>query len=621
MYLSHYLLTAKPFQINTDPRFLWLGNDHQEALANFKYGLSEGNGFVVLVGAVGTGKTTLVNALLEMLDERVIVATINQPGFDVLEFLTYTVHCYDPGAAVATRADCLNFFRVFLQKAHGEGRRVLLIIDEAHRLSNDVLEEIRLLSNLEQDGAKLINIFFVGQTELLHKLRSSACRALRQRVTLFYHLRPLSAQETQTYILHRLRVAGCSRRLFSSHAIAAIYGYTRGCPRLINKLCDRALLTGYVQDLSQVNARVIRECAREMRRIDPVPGPLAKLFGIFFSDWRWTWAEEWRQRPWAERLRRWPAAARDALIKRFGGDRTGAGQRFNLAATPSLLGAWIRGVGAHILGQKRAWTVVVAVAVIAWLVIDGWNTLRSNELELEKAARVSGPAGTQASQPQVQASRPMTTQTATPPKAAGPPGAGAPVTTAPPSVPALAANLMDRHDYQGAISLLESNGPGAGEASLYARALVGRADQMVESSPLEARKLLLKAAAVDPSNAAAHLQLGHLYTRSQEYPQAVEHYQAAIRLAPDSAEALYNLGFIYAADDAPAKAEQMFKRVVALKPEFLDKALFNLAVVQQKLGKRKESVASLEAALAVRPDNERAQAYLKALKSGARGTQ
>ncbi|MBI5552200.1 MAG: AAA family ATPase [Desulfobacterales bacterium] len=619
MYLPYYLLTAKPFQISADPRFLWLGNDHQEALANFKYGLSEGNGFVVLVGAVGTGKTTLVNALLEMLDQRVIVANINQPGFDVAEFLAYIVHCYDPQAAVSSKTDCLNFFKNFLEKAHADGKRVLLVIDEAHRLSEEVLEEIRLISNLEQDGSKLINIFFVGQTELLHKLRTPACRALRQRVTLFYHLRPLTAEETEKYILHRLRVVGCSRRLFSDHAMFAIHGYSRGYPRLINKLCDRALLTGYVQDRTQISAVMVRECAREMRRIDPMPGPLARLSGILFVDWRWTWAEEWRQWPLVEKCRRWPAAALNALTKRRDRSQPGASdQAFSLAAAPSQIGAWIRGVGAHILGQKRLLVCVVAIAIIVWLVADGLKTLRSNELDLEKAARIAGPAETQPEKTSALASLQSPPEPKLPDKAAQRSAAPAPQPESPHS---LALGMMARGDYQGAISLLGAKGPEAEDKPVYAQALMGRANQLMESSPLEARGLLEKAAVADPENTEAHLHLGHLYTRSKEYTRAIEHYQAAIRLSPQSVEALYNLGFIHAANGAPAKAEEMFNRVVALKPEFLDKALFNLAVVQQKLGKRKESVASLEAAVAIRPENEKAQAYLKALKTGTRGTQ
>src|SRR5690606_15826953 len=155
----------KPFQISTDTRFLWLSENHKEALATLKYGLLQQNGFVVLTGAVGTGKTTLVNALLEMLDESVQVATINHPTLDTLDFLRLIAKTYDPQVTADNKADLLLFFKAFLQTAHARGQTVLLVVDEAHRLSTTLLEEIRLLSNMELNGQRLLNIFFVGQSE------------------------------------------------------------------------------------------------------------------------------------------------------------------------------------------------------------------------------------------------------------------------------------------------------------------------------------------------------------------------------------------------------------------------------------------------------------------------
>jgi tetratricopeptide (TPR) repeat protein len=266
------------------------------------------------------------------------------------------------------------------------------------------------------------------------------------------------------------------------------------------------------------------------------------------------------------------------------------------------------------MGQKRVLVVALGLTIIAWLILDGLWTLRSNELTMEKAARVIGPEGTMPEKPSLPASLPAQ---AAPSEQTAPRTAAAPQA----SVRTQALEMIARGDYPGAISLLEAEGPSAGNASLYAQALLGRAEEVMASEPEVARGLLEKATAADPKNVQAHVQLGHLQTRSKAYPQAIDQYQAALRLAPESVEALYNLGFIYAADGSPAKAEEMFRRVVALKPDFLDKALFNLAVVQQKLGKRRESMASLEAAVAIRPDNEKAQAYLKALKAGPRETQ
>jgi type II secretory pathway predicted ATPase ExeA/tetratricopeptide (TPR) repeat protein len=625
MYLPYYLLTARPFQISADPRFLWLGDDHQEALANLEYGLSQGNGFVVLVGAVGTGKTTLVNALLEKLDDGVVMANINQPGFDVVEFLSFVARAYDPGAVVASKSECLNFFKNFLQKAWSDGRRVLLVIDEAHRLSLEVLEEIRLLSNLEQDGKKLINIFFVGQTELLHKLRASECRALRQRVTLFYHLRPLTAAETEKYILHRLRVAGCARRLFSDHAMLAIHGYTRGYPRRINKLCDRALLTGYLKDRTQITAAIVRECAREMRRIDPLPGALGRLPALFFSDWRWTWAEEWRQWPWMERCRRGARALGPGLpqaLRQMGS--TIAAQVPGWAAVPERLAQGARRASLLFAAQKRALVWVFVLVVLTAGLVSGWTLMHAVELNMETAARTNGGATAEPEKPYAMANFPSKAQAPPAVDSAaahpGPPPSVAEKAGLPPqqSTWIKALTRLNQGNYQEAVALMDAERPSAEQMPVYAQALVGRAGQLMESAPEEARGLLEKAAAADPNNADAPLQLGHLHLRAKQNPKAITYYETAIKLRPTSAEALYNLGFLQAAAGNLSAAEEMFTRVVALKPDYLDKALFNLAVVQQKLGKPRESITALEAAVTLRPENEKAQAYLKRLKAGSR---
>ncbi len=172
MYRSFYQLAHNTFQISTDPGFLWLGENHKEALANLTYGLREGNGFVVLTGDVGTGKTTLVNALLASLDSDVLVANITHPKLDATGFLRMVVRTFDPSVTINGKADRLLFFMDFLRRKYAEGRRVLLVIDEAHRLSVDLLEEVRLWSNMEHSGQRLINVFFVGQSELQQLLAS-----------------------------------------------------------------------------------------------------------------------------------------------------------------------------------------------------------------------------------------------------------------------------------------------------------------------------------------------------------------------------------------------------------------------------------------------------------------
>ncbi|MBI5895377.1 MAG: AAA family ATPase [Desulfobacterales bacterium] len=631
MYLSYYRLSAKPFQISADPRFLWLGDDHKEALANFRYGLAEGNGYVVLVGAVGTGKTTLVNALLAALDERVIVASMNHPTLAVDEFLAFIARSFDPTAVIAGKADCLLFFKDFLQRSHAQAKSVLLVIDEAHRLSTEMLEEIRLLSNIEQDGRKLINIFFVGQTELLHKLRSPACRALRQRITLFYHLRPLAEADTANYVVHRLKVAGTEERLFTPQALQAIHALSRGYPRVINKLCDRTLLTGYIKEKKTIGAAIIHECAREIGRVDPTTASIAKLPAVVFAGRRGPRPVPRGLPATVEEKEEAPSLAQERAASSH---RIATLRSAVHAATSALPGT----LGVVIAKNRKSARAIAATAVAALLLVGGMALVRSrpdtaettqaqdpNAAVPEEAytlANYSLPAPSRSAEP---AAVPLLGPVAVAPTALAEPDTGkaAPSAVTAPSTPQKAAALLDQQDYKAAVALLEAGGGPttahrAETGKLYARALVGRAAELMKTSPDEAQALLRKAVAADPDNGNAHLQLGNMYTRAKDYDQAIDHYQKAAQLDPRSAEAPFNLGYIYASTGKYTSAEEMLVRAVALKPAYLDKALFNLAVVRQKIGKHRESLAALEAAVAIRPDNQKAQAYLNALKADGR---
>lgn len=264
MYLSHYNLVEKPFEITADPRFLWLGEKHQEALATLKYGVLDNRGFLLLTGDVGTGKTTLINALLRDLDKDILVATVVDPSLEKLEFLNFLANAFNIEEKFPTKVDFLIHFTKFLRNAYLDSQKVLLIIDEAQRLSKEVLEEIRLLSNIEESHTKLLSIFFVGQNEFNDTLMEKEVRALRQRITIRYHIEPLTVNETREYIRYRLKVAGSGREIFDRQAIGKIYACSRGYPRLINVICDNALLTGYVRDVKTINRSIIKECAREL---------------------------------------------------------------------------------------------------------------------------------------------------------------------------------------------------------------------------------------------------------------------------------------------------------------------------------------------------------------------
>ena len=285
MYLSHFGLKEKPFQISPDPRFLWLGETHKEALARLKFGIHDNRGFLLLVGDVGTGKTTLINGLLESLDENVLVATIPDPGLEILDFYNFLVRAFRIDKQFTSKGDFLVHFIHFLHKANTENKRVLIIIDEAQRLDHEMLEEIRQLSNIETKSAKLLNIFLVGQIELNEALLETRNRALLQRITTRYSIGPLPGKEVDEYIKFRLKVAGCEKNLFSAGAIRQVISFSSCYPRLINVICDHALLTGFVRGKKKIDSRIVKECADDLSisTEKPVPAPETGIFQAIFN--------------------------------------------------------------------------------------------------------------------------------------------------------------------------------------------------------------------------------------------------------------------------------------------------------------------------------------------------
>jgi general secretion pathway protein A len=265
MYSSFFGLNEKPFSITPDPRYLYLSRRHAEALAHLLYGITESGGFIQLTGEVGTGKTTVVRSLLEQLPENADVALVLNPRLSPEEFLL-TI-CDELHVEVPERAspksivDALN--RRLLQ-AHAGGRRVVLIVDEAQNLSADVLEQIRLLTNLETAKQKLLQIILIGQPELRDVLARSDLRQLAQRITGRYHLEPLEPEELQAYVRHRLEVAGSRAPIFTPGAVRALHRRSGGIPRLVNVIADRALLGAWAKEESTVSAPLVLQAAREV---------------------------------------------------------------------------------------------------------------------------------------------------------------------------------------------------------------------------------------------------------------------------------------------------------------------------------------------------------------------
>ena len=265
MYITHYDLREKPFSISPDPRFLWLGEKHKEALAVLKYGIMENKGFLLLTGDIGSGKTVLINALIKIIDVTALVAAIPDPGMSSLDFFNFLSEEFKMNRHFESKGEFLIHFKQFLLDAYKERRRVLLIIDEAQRLDHELLEQIRLLSNIEMENRKLINIFFVGQSEFNEILLDDRSKPVRQRLSAGHHLDPLTEDETTKYIHHRLEVAGGGGEIFTTRAMGQIYAFSKGNPRVINILCDHALLSGYSAGVTSINEKIVIECADELQ--------------------------------------------------------------------------------------------------------------------------------------------------------------------------------------------------------------------------------------------------------------------------------------------------------------------------------------------------------------------
>ena len=278
MYTSFFGLREKPFAITPDPRYLYLSERHAEALAHLLYGINEAGGFIQLTGEIGTGKTTVIRSLLEQLPGHADVALILNPRVTPAEFLLTIceeLHVHVPESGRGSTKVLMDLLGRHLLDTHARGRRVVLIVDEAQNLGTETLEQVRLLTNLETATTKLLQIILIGQPELRELLDRPELRQLAQRITGRYHLSPLSQAETAGYVKHRIRVAGATAEAFTPTALREVHRLSHGIPRVINVICDRALLGAFTQEDHRVGAALIRQAASEVYG-RPVPAPWLK---------------------------------------------------------------------------------------------------------------------------------------------------------------------------------------------------------------------------------------------------------------------------------------------------------------------------------------------------------
>jgi general secretion pathway protein A len=265
VYLDFYGLKAAPFDITPNPRFLFHSVKHREAFNHLFYGIRERKGFVQLTGEVGAGKTTLCRALLEQLNGHYSTALILNPVLDANELMKAIATEYGLNVKGLDRMETVAAISDYLLKQALAGKETVLIVDEAQNLTEDLLEQVRLISNIETDDRKLLQIVLMGQPELRDRLNSPKLRQLRQRITVRYHLNPLTHNEVSQYIQHRLAMAGSGGALsFSRPAIWRIFKYSKGIPRLVNALCDKALLAGFVKRSNQINYWMVGRAIREL---------------------------------------------------------------------------------------------------------------------------------------------------------------------------------------------------------------------------------------------------------------------------------------------------------------------------------------------------------------------
>jgi tetratricopeptide (TPR) repeat protein len=471
-------------------------------------------------------------------------------------------------------------------------------------------------------------MFLVGQNEFNRTLMSTDCRALRQRITLSYNIKPLSEEETLEYIRYRLKVAGAEEEIFLRKAVGEVYGFSQGYPRLINIICDHALLTGFVRQAKKITPTIIKECSKELC----LTGDTIRISSSDFFDGTTAPSKSLppEARPTDDAALGVNVPGRTNGEGRTGQSREAMRQGIPAAETAETTPTRESRVG--VIGQEepksRYWVVagfVTLIALLSALLLQKDILLGTSQTERRASTKPNSSPGfaeTNHSVPPPGAQETVTLAPAEPLAAVKQNGK---LTSAKPSPYARARAEIDKGNADEALKLLEdaiADSPAdlPRLRVLYSETLRHQAEELSRRGEPGAERLLTRAVEADPTNKEAYFDLGKIHTKAKRYPQAIRAYRKAADLDNRSADTFFNLGFVYAKTGDYRSAEKMYLRVATLRPPYLDKALFNLAAVQCKQNKIEQCAQNLEAALAENPDNQRARIYLSQLNRQAKGS-
>lgn len=757
MYQEFYGLKRLPFQLLPDPDFFYLSHKHDTALTHLEYGISQRAGFIVITGEIGTGKTTLLRYLLRSLDEDLPVATLSQTYLYAEDLIRAICQDFSLPHQNKRKPELLELFGTFLVDQYRKGKYVILILDEAQNLPLESLEELRMLSNLDADNERILQIILVGQPPLRAKLRREELRQLYQRIEVSYHLEALDQQELKNYIRYRIETAGGpDPNLFHEEAIETIFDYSGGVPRLINAVCHGCLVYGFAEGIKKIHRDLVEAVLNDREDFGLFPSSeaagkqeisatlnpdrkengealstpdhlntkldrLIELSGLSAEAFERVTSSLARmssqtdltgikEQLASERKTRKAIEDRLAQVESLLDQVNRDSLQINTEAVPPyaknhqpthqteskatrekpdkfqvltqrlvhlIEGEWkprvsktflnLRHIFLLLYSEGRKRPAIISMIIISYIFSaagaaflfskdqrSNENGFRPGKADQVNVSRMFTKKNKQPVQMEPNALK-RTEKSPLPQKApekkklivaktTSPWVSQTPVSPAQPndkaqdadsiassvskddsskavnnaSIKVLTApdQLVKRldhatHSYDMAKAEVDNK-------KLYSQTLTEQAKVLLdEGQSKKAEESLLKAVEADPDNFAAYFELGKLYTKAKEYTKAINNYQNAAELRPDTASVPYNLGFVYAGKRDYQNAEKALQRAAELNPPYADKVLFNLAVVQQKLGKGDSCIQNLQKSLSVNPSNRRAKEYLDKILGNA----